>query len=256
MALIARPGGLVIVRSRDSRFEGAALRDCTLAQIRQMLLRRLHATGWNDTYPVLVRVWDKNVICSPSAQIWVRHVSQGQPAVEGVFEQRVQNPATKFSGAVPADLSRNILGKLNSEAIQIARVLQHWGYFGRCSVDAVVCKGISPENTIHWIECNGRWEGVSSQTAARHFAPEHSNHPLSITQERWSDVHPHTKPLLHRMKDLLFNHNSQTEGLIAMSPPDTPQGTLPNLCAVARTQTIANRHLDEAMGRPVQSGDA
>lgn len=219
-------------------------------------MQRLHATGWHDIYPALVGVWDKNVICGPSVQLWLGHVSEGQPILKGVFEQLVQTSVATFSGAVPAHLNPDILARLKSQATRIAHVLQHLGYYGLCKFDAVVCNGATHEKTIHWIECNGRWGAVSLPiTATCHFVPEPAEHPISITQERLSDVHLQTESLLSQVQDLLFNRNGRTNGLIVMSPPDHPNGALLNFCAVAQTQTNANHFLDEAMGRLVVDGD-
>lgn len=260
---ISKSADQVIVKVPDSagsagnlRLAGSSLRDRSLSQIRDMLVQRLHATGWHDTYPVLVGVWDKNVLCSPSVQLWLGHVSEGQPIVKGVFEQRVQTSAATFSGAVPADLNPDTLARLTAHATRIARVLQHLGCYGLCSFDVVLCKGATGQTAIHWIECNDRWGGVSlPMTTTRHFVPYPAEHPISITQERLPDVHLHTKSLLHQVQDLLFNRTGRTDGIILMSPSDHPNGALLNLCAVAQTQTTANHLLDEAMRRLVVNGE-
>ncbi len=248
----------VIVKVPDSagsagnlRLESARLRHQSTAEIRHWLLHRLRATGWQDTYPVLVGVWDKNVICSPSVQLWLGHVSQGPPRVEGVFEQRVQTSAATFSGAVPSDLNPDIRDRLTSQAIRVAEVLQRLGYYGRCSFDAVLCAG-EERDTIHWIECNGRWGGVSlPMTASRHHAPAIPAQRLAIVQERRPDLDLDMGSLLERLGDLLLQKGRREDGLIVMSPPDHADGALLNLCAVAQSQSAANAILGDAMDRLV-----
>jgi len=63
---------------------------------------------------------------------------------------------------------RQMTGYFASEALTLASPLQSLGYIGRASFDALLV-GASPEQaTIHWIECNARWGGVSiPMTAAR-----------------------------------------------------------------------------------------
>ena len=132
-----------------------------LGAIQRFLRRRLHALGWAGRFPLLVGVWDSNVVCSPSAQIWIPTLETGPPRLDGIFEQRVQGLGAKFVGGERTILEENVQVRLAREALHIASVLQRIGYFGRCSFDAVVVQDQNRKLEPHWIECNGRWGGVS-----------------------------------------------------------------------------------------------
>lgn len=247
----------VIVKVPDSagsagnlRLESATIRERSLRDLRQFLLGRLYAVGWHDSYPLLVGVWDKNVICSPSVQLWVPHVSQSEPKVEGIFEQRVQTSAATFVGASRSTLQRTIQDQLGMEATRIATVLQRLGYFGRCSLDAVICRTPDAPSLIHWIECNGRWGGVSiPMTASGQLLGNPPPNAISIVQEMLPEQHLSTKDLLLKLKDLLFKTNESQTGLIVLSPPHHPKGALINLLAAAETQQAVDDMLHDAMRR-------
>ncbi|MCX8226213.1 MAG: hypothetical protein OTI35_09080, partial [Sulfitobacter sp.] len=100
-------GKQVIVKVPDSagsagniRLDPEILENLSTDEIEALLIERLHGTGWADTYPILVGVWDSNVSCTPSVQMWIPHISEGQPTVQGVFEQRVFGPTAAFVGAI------------------------------------------------------------------------------------------------------------------------------------------------------------
>jgi len=121
----------------------------------QYLITRLRRLGWNGGFPLLVGSWESPVISSPSLQLWIPQRALGGPVVEGIFDQITE--AGHFVGAVPADFPESQCQRLAEEAVHLALLLQELGYFGRCSFDAVLLAN----GAIHWIECNGRWGGVS-----------------------------------------------------------------------------------------------
>ena len=252
---IAASNKQVIVKVPDSagssgniRLESAAINHMPLRALRRFLLARLHATGWNDTYPILVGVWDENVICSPSAQLWIPMIADGQPTVEGIFEQRVKGSAGEFVGSVPSGLAASIQNQLRGEAACIAAVLQQLGYFGRCSLDAVLCRSEQNAPQIHWIECNGRWGGVSiPMTASQRLTG--GNPEIAILQEVFPLTQMDTPAVISRLEDLLFDIKKQGTGIIVSSPPGRQQGMLLNLLAIADTRSLADKALQEAVGR-------
>ena len=252
----------VIVKIPDSagsagnlRLDSSLVRHTPLADLRRFLLSRLHAMGWQDNYPVLVGVWDKDVICSPSAQLWLPHISEGKPRVEGIFEQRVQTSAAAFVGAARSTLPGEVQDQLRAQATRIASVLQRLGYYGRCSLDAVLCRTKNATPMIHWIECNGRWGGVSiPMTAASHLTGQSPAIAISIVQENLPGQYLGMNELLHRLQGLLLRTDGRTTGLVVLSPPANPNGTLVNLLAVAETQPAADDMLRTAISRLARSG--
>ncbi|WP_299649263.1 hypothetical protein [uncultured Tateyamaria sp.] len=253
---ISRSAAQVIVKVPDSagsagniRLDNAQVRDLSLAELRYMLLSRLYATGWHDRYPILVGVWDANVTHSPSVQLWLPHAADGDPVVEGIFEQRVQDATTAFAGAAPSTLPMTMQKQLAAQARRVGRVLQRLGYFGRCSFDAVICENPGAPAVIHWIECNGRWGGVSiPMTIASRLAPDGY---VSIVQEVIPDIRLQTDILCDVLNDLLFQNGGSQTGLVILSPPLNPNGLSVNLLAIAETQKAANDLLAGAMQRLV-----
>lgn len=256
--LVKRTGriaGQVVIKVPDSagsagniRLDKAAICGRTTTELQRLLLDRLHATGWRDGYPVLVGVWDKDVICSPSVQMWIPLPSDGPPEVEGIFEQRVHDAVGSFVGAAPTTLPLDIQGRLERQAACIARVLQQLGYFGRCSLDAVLCKTAKDPALVHWIECNARWGGVSiPMTAAAlirtNTAPPH----VSIAQELLQGHSISMAELLERLEGMLLRAGTDKSGIVIGSPPPHPKGAQINVFALAETQARADEILRSAM---------
>ena len=254
---VSKAGNQVVVKVPDSagsagnlRLEGATVRGKNLYELRKFLLHRLHAFGWKDKYPILVGVWDENVTCSPSAQIWVPHAQDGPPIVEGIFEQRVRDSIAAFVGAARSALPQALQGRLSAEASRIASIFQRVGYFGRCSLDAVIFHAADGADEIHWIECNGRWGGVSiPMTVASALYANQPAPAISIVQELRPGSQMQTKELLRRLGDLLFRPSYGKDGVVVMSPPEHDNGTLINLLSLSHTQVRSDEILNEAMRR-------
>lgn len=137
------------------------LRGLNIRALREFLAEKLWLKGWVTGKPLLVGVWDDHVISSPSVQIWIPDMEQGCPIIEGVFEQVVKGPTGAFVGASRSTLDPIMQTRMTSEAMRIALVLQHLGYYGRLSLDTVLMELPTGEMEIHWIEANARWGGVS-----------------------------------------------------------------------------------------------
>lgn len=254
---ICRSAAQVVIKVPDSagsagnlRLEGAQVRGASLAGLRQFLLERLHRIGWRDRYPILVGVWDENVSHSPSVQMWIPHASEGMPLVEGIFEQRVQGEEATFVGAARSSLPHAINAQLKEEAARIACVLQRLGYYGRCSLDAVICIPPTGSETIHWIECNGRWGGVSiPMTTTRQLLDGAPLPAIAILQEKLPTPQMNCDALRNLLADLLFHRGRDRFGLVILSPPERADGKLVNLLAIAETQIEADEMLAQAMRR-------
>jgi hypothetical protein len=249
-ALVARFGKSaeqVIVKVPDSagsagniRFEAAYLNGKSSAQIKALMQDQLHATGWADHYPILVGVWDTDVTCTPSVQLWIPHVTDGAPVSHGVFEQHVFGDAAAFVGAVRSTLPDTVQSKLVAQSVKIATVLQHLGYYGRCSFDAVICNRNDDPNTIHWIECNGRWGGVSIPLSILHsIAPDQDKSGIMILQSPLPGITIETSQAVKMMRERLYHHARSGDGIILLSPPPSTKGSIANLMVFADTQDTA-----------------
>ena len=259
-ALVSRISKLapqVVVKVPDSagsagnvRASSAQLAGETITDVRNILMDRLHATGWHDRYPVLVGVWDDNVTCSPSVQLWIPRMDAGGPIAEGVFEQSVMGETAAFVGAARSSLPQSVQRKLVSEAQQIAAVLQNVGYYGRCSFDAVICGADKGQDKFHWIECNGRWGGVSiPMSAVAQSDTLRSFEGLLIVQELLPDRSIDTPDMLNRLDDLLHHHHRPADGIILLSPPSATRDTMVNFMVVSKDQATARELGDQAMRR-------
>ncbi|MGO9174265.1 MAG: hypothetical protein ACLP7P_20190 [Rhodomicrobium sp.] len=66
-----------------------------------------------------------------------------------------------FVGSVPAELPEKWQHRLVEDALRLAPALQLLGNFGRCSLGTLLVGQTLDSAVLHWIECNGRWGGVS-----------------------------------------------------------------------------------------------
>lgn len=168
VADLARHWDRLVVKVPDSAgsqgnclFRSDDLRRMKPAALYRHLLQNLTIQGRDPVFPVLVEVWDADVLSSPSVQTWIPHPADGPPLIEQLFEQVLQGEQAAFAGAVPADLPAAVQAELIQGALELASLLQQLGYYGRCSFDALVIGGDDVAGRVHWIECNARWGGVS-----------------------------------------------------------------------------------------------
>ena len=112
-------------------------------------------------FPMIVQVWENKVLSSPSVQLWIPRPDEGEPVIEGVFEQALSGAEGRFAGARPWQGDDGRIAGICREATMLGLALQGMGYFGRCSFDAVLSGDRMATATLHWVECNGRWGGVS-----------------------------------------------------------------------------------------------
>jgi len=141
--------------------DSAEIGGIPLRELRRRLLLLLQGLGWGGEFPILAGVWEAPVPASPSVQLWIPASGDGDPVIEGLFVQALEGAVGEFIGSEPAQLPGAVEARIAGEAFRLGCLFQDLGYFGRCSFDAVLV-GDSPESAeLHWIECNGRWGGVS-----------------------------------------------------------------------------------------------
>ncbi len=191
------------------------------SQIRRKLIGLLVALGWSDTWPLATGVWDCAVIDSPSVQLWIPHAEEGPPIVEGVFSQVTSGDVGEFTGAAPSGLPFEAQVVLAGEAVVIASLLQDLGYYGRCSFDAVLDGDDPLTARIHWIECNGRWGGVSIPlTLANRLAGNRRHRPFVVVQRAnlRGTSHGSFANLLRLLEGRLYTGGETGPGLVILSP--------------------------------------
>ncbi|MCP4317699.1 MAG: hypothetical protein GY789_17195 [Hyphomicrobiales bacterium] len=244
VAALAKRGNRVVVKVPDSAgsagnisLASSDLIGRPISVLRAHLIRLLETLGWHGKFPLAVQLWDCAVVASPSVQVWVPELASGLPIVEGVFEQVVEGAAGEFVGAVPSGLPQNWMRRLAQEAAQLARLYQLIGYFGRCSFDAVLAGESLERATLHWIECNGRWGGVSMpMTLANRLGGNWREHPFVVVQQ----THLRGRPMrfesaLSCLRPLLYERAKHGDGVILLTPGGIESGHAVHLMAIADT---------------------
>ncbi len=220
----------------------------TLAQLRSWLIDILGALTWTGRYPLLVGVWDRPTVGSPSVQTWIPHRAEGPPVVEGIFEQVVEGPTSTFVGSRPVDLTGAWHERLAGEAAGLATLLQELGYYGRCSFDAVLAGRSLADAALHWIECNGRWGGVSiPMTLANRLTGDWRRHPFVVVQRETAAFPP--RPFAEACRSLgslLFRPGKAGAGIVLLTPRLVAEGRGLHFMSIADTMPAARALAGEA----------
>ena len=219
--------------------ESEYVRSLASRELRDELLERLHAIGWRGRFPILIGVWEVAALASPSAQVWIPRAGQGVPMIEGIFGQILSGENQSFIGAAAIDLPQPLEARFYQEALEISYYFQCLGFFGRMSLDALLTGRDLNNATLHWIECNGRWGGVSiPMTAARNLPGIGSSAELLVMQRVFRDSN------IAGFETLLKNVSSWTyasdkgKGAVFLEPTDDFQQNV-TFFVVAPSQTAA-----------------
>ena len=248
VAALARDNPFVVVKVPDSagsagniKLDSKLIANLSTRRLRRRLLRMLAGLGWRDRFPVLVEVWDHPIICSPSAQIWVPTKGQGLPVVEGLFEQTVDSERSAFVGAMASNIPDRWVEKMVGQSVRIAYLFQQLGYFGRCSFDAVLAGRNYSSAKLHWIECNGRWGGVSvPMTLMNRLLGDWAKSPFMIVQHDDLETRPQEfNDVLRKFDARLFRPGVNDSGVVMLTPGAIERGTGFHFLAIAATSIDA-----------------
>jgi hypothetical protein len=142
------------------------------------------------------------------------------------------------------------LERLASEGTQLAVVLQELGYFGRCSFDAVISGSDLDNAELHWIECNGRWGGVSLPMTLANRLTSGSHGGIVIMQASGMTVPSRSMPEISAvLGKALFADPGGREGVVVLSPTVFEMGNGLHFMAIAGTQARAETIADDAFQR-------
>jgi hypothetical protein len=232
------------------------LRHARLPELRHRLMRLLKSFGPNWQFPLQIEVWDSPVLSSPSVHTWIPRPDEGAPIVEGVFEQIVEGESGEFVGATRAQLPAPWRERLGHQATSLAILFQELGYFGRCSFDAVIAGDDYDTGTLHWIECNGRWGGVSlPMTFANRLGAAVAESEIVIVQRTTLEVP--ARPfgeVLALLADILFTPGRSTQGIIPLTPAGFERGTGVHFMAVAPSLDDAKALAKQVLQRIARPG--
>ena len=180
----------------------------------------LRMTGWRGDYPLLVSAWESPLLASPSVQLWIPNVGEGDVAVEGIFDQVLAGQDFEFCGATPTGLPRDLQQSLANAAAALGFLFQRMGYFGRCSLDSILVGEALESAQIHWVECNGRWGGTSiPMTLANRLVGDWARVPIAVVER--SEDHAPKWPFEEFSRDMeehLFRQGGSAAGAVVLSP--------------------------------------
>ena len=118
-------------------------------------------TEWDGCESVLAVAWEETDV-SPSTQLWIPPMGQGDPYVEGVYEQLLEGEEKAFLGSRISTLPESVNEKLIEGSLVLGLAFQRFGYVGRCSFDFIVVGDLQGDFQVRFTECNGRWGGTST----------------------------------------------------------------------------------------------
>lgn len=133
-----------------------------VGKIRIALRELLDDLDWQVGDRLLVGTWESDVLCAPSAQLWIPPEAEGLPVVEGLFLQSVGSDVGKFLGSTPARFPSSVSEHLLGHCWLLARFFQRLDYVGRCSFDMLLVGNDLDDCRLQFLECNGRWGGTST----------------------------------------------------------------------------------------------
>jgi len=230
-------GGLGIVCFAPHEFERTSL-----LAVKDQIKTVLHTLGWRGTFPLLIGLWEAPAVCSPSAQLWIPLPPCGSPILEGIFEQRLEGRQGIFVGCMPTKLPDRWQMQMAQEAIALATVLQGLGYYGRCSLDAIIIGPDLDHGRLHWIECNGRWGGVSIPLSlVRQLA--YPRKPKFVVIQRTEGVQtprPFAR-VVAALDPLLYRRGTRDQGIVLLSPCEAEAGLGIQMLAMGATLDVAER---------------
>jgi hypothetical protein len=232
-------------------FNSSEITGLSTVDLRNRLLQAMHASGWREDYPIQVTVWEEPLVGSPSVQLWIPLARDGRPIVEGIFDQEVTGRIARFSGAVPSTLPSQWRERIALEALQLATLFQQLGYFGRCSFDSVIFGPDLARAELHWVECNGRWGGVSlPMTLANRLSGDWSRGGFVIASRRSpTSAVRGTAGFLDRYADHLYRPESGEGGAILLCPGRLESGSGVDLLFLAASHEEARERCDALLAR-------
>ncbi|MGI9414254.1 MAG: hypothetical protein ACR2PM_11330 [Hyphomicrobiales bacterium] len=261
--LLAERYERVVIKVPDSAgsagnlpLEAHHLRGRPLSEIRARLHSLFDDLGWQGAYPLMVEVWEEAILSTPSVQLWVPEPEHGLPIVEGIFEQLVEGEEGKFVGAARARLPRPWPDRLAQEATRLAALFQLVGYFGRCSFDAIIAGTDYADAEAHWIECNGRWGGVSlPMTFINRIADDPLLvEPVIVQREETGMPARNFGDAVELLRPWHYQPRRSREGVILLTPTGIERGRGIHFLALAPTLDRARGLADGAAAALTQAG--
>lgn len=253
LKLLARQHAQVAIKLPDSAgsvgniiLDADRLASYSLGRLRADVAHELHRCGWRGALPLQVTAWEQPVSASPSVQLWIPNTVSGLPVVEGIFDQLLSGDIGRFSGAVPSGLPASWQARLADEAVRIGYLFQQLGYFGRCSFDSILLGEELAQAELHWIECNGRWGGVSiPMTLANRLVGDWIKRPFVVVDQRSTDSPPWKfDDWLGAIDAALFSPGVHDQGAVVLTPTRLELGEGCDLMVLAENVNVARQRAE------------
>ena len=206
------------------RLDGATIRSRGAAAVVRRLARRLGNDGWTGRYPLQVGVWEHPILASPSVQVWIPLAGDGDPTVQGVYEQCLDG-GYRFAGAFTTTLPERWNLTLATEAVRLGMLLQALGYFGPCSFDGILVGSRLADATLRWVECNGRWTSTSLAQLTAWRLTGNTDLPLVTIQHHGAVPARSFDSMVRLLGGDAFHERDDGSGAVIMAPRRMLDGT-------------------------------
>jgi len=243
-------GGAGNVRLDTTEFLG---RD--VGAIRAILRERLPVGDWAMPRRMVISCWTSDVLCTPSVQLWIPPADDGEPVIEGVFEQLIDDPTMKFRGSRALSVPRPVMEDLVGRTHLLGLLFQQLGYVGRCSFDLILVGPDLDSCRLEFIECNGRWGGTSiPMTLMNRLIGDWASRPYATRCYRGPDITQIRPPdLLRALGDSLFDPLGEQGGVVLMDVAGVGTTGRLDVLAVGKTWADVDRHLDSEVPGMIES---
>jgi len=201
----------------------------------------LATLGWEKSGDLLLSEWTPS-LASVSTQMWLPPLQAGGPVCEGIYRQRLHpRNGMQYWGASPAYLPDPTAAELRRLSCLLCSAFQRAGYVGRCSFDFLLTGERLKSATPIFVECNGRWGGVSavmslvdrvSRPGAR---PAHSFGPVSGDSLRGAELRDILAVLAGELYD---SRRKSGRGVMAYHVGGLNAGRM-DICTMAEDQESA-----------------
>jgi hypothetical protein len=231
--------------------ESSRYRERSLDSISRELKQLLQTVRWDGDKSVLIGRWETDVLCTPSAQLWIPPIADGPPVVEGLFVQEIEGPKATFVGAVAADLPTSLNEEIASRSWLIGYLFQRLGYVGRCSFDTILVGSDVNDCRLEFVECNGRWGGTSlPMTLMNRLTGDWMNQPYVTRTVYCPNLDRLTfAELLDELGEDLYRRATAEGRLILFAPGRLSSQSGLSVIGLGKTHQHAVRYVQEELPR-------
>lgn len=232
----------------------APLRGIRRERIRQIVRQAIAPLHWHREVPLLVSVWETDVLAAPSTQVWIPPETDGLPIVEGVFQQSVDPARGTWTGSATASLPVELQDEMIAKSWTLARLFQRLSYVGRCSFDLLVTGTDLARGGLSFVECNGRWGGTSApMTIVRRLFPPPTTPPFATRRLEIEGIGRLSfTALLDAFADDLYDARTGRGHLVFFNPGGLQARQCLDVLAMASDAARAHAVVDEEIPMRVQ----